>query len=600
MSIGKNSAGLVQTVGHLLLNEVLPKGYSIDKPMTKKDVSNMMTDLAKNDPHTYVKTIGNFKKIGDAITTDVGITVGLDDIEPDYATRDRILEPALQKIRATRDINKRRKLIEQTQQKLLEVTKKHPGQMTAMALSGARGKPAQLMRSVTSPVAVVDETKETVPWLISKSYAEGLKQPDAWVALEEARRNVVEANTSVSVPGELGKILVGNMADQIVTMSDCGTKNGIMVSTDNSVDLVDRYLADSGDLITPQRLKMLRGRVKVRSTMTCEAPSGVCQKCYGLNTSGNNPAIGSNVGMIAAQAMGEPLTQMVLSAKHATRTATSEKQTLSGLAGFKQFTEIPQNFINKAILADAVGKITKIERAPQGGNYVFVDKNKHYVPPNLKVLVNKGSQVDYGDVLSEGIPKPDELIKYKGLGAGRKYFVDSMHDIYQKAGVDIDKRHVELLAKTDLNYVRILDKDSASLGVRKGDVVDYNQFRRLIAENTKNKPVDAAIGETLGANALHYTVGTRITKSVADELKQNGIKDVLVSSRVPLHEPIMKPISRSPLLNPDMLARLGHRNLKQVLIEGAAFGDASNIRGTHPIPAFVYGEDFGKGPQGLY
>ena len=204
------------TIGHLLLNEVLPATHQIHSQVDKKKLNAMMVDLARQDPHLYVETIGKLKRVGDAVTTDEGITVGLDDIEPDYVARDKILEPALALVKRTKDPAKRIKLIQDTQQLLAEHTKSHPGQMTPMATSGSRGKINELMRTVTSPVAAVNDKEETIPWMISKSYAEGLKPADNWIALQEARRNSVESFTSVAEPGEVNKDLVNNMSDQII------------------------------------------------------------------------------------------------------------------------------------------------------------------------------------------------------------------------------------------------------------------------------------------------------------------------------------------------------------------------------------------------
>lgn len=589
---------MAQTVGQLLLNDVLPASHQITGPTSKKQLNEMLVNLARKDPHSYVQTIGKLKTVGDAITTDTGITVGLDDIEPDYARRDKILEPALSQVKRLRDLDARVDLIQKTQQRMMDVTRRHPGQMTPMTLSGARGKVAQLMRSVTTPTAVVDDQQRTIPWLISKSYAEGLKPADGWIAMGEARRNAVETYTSVAAPGEVSKILVNNMSDEIITKPDCGTTNGLVMSVDDP-NVIDRYRADNGDLITAQN-KPRSGTLRVRSPMTCEAPAGTCQKCYGLDTKGTVPRIGHNVGMIAAHAMGEPLTQMSLNAKHATRTASKQKAVLAGLSGFKQLTEIPQSFFNKATLASQRGTVTDVKTAPQGGHYVHVDKEQYYVPPNLRVLVRKGTRVNAGDVLSDGIPKPDEIVKHKGLGEGRKYLVEALHGIYQRKGIDIDRRHLELLAKTDLNYVRMLDRDNANLGGMRGDVMNYNRFRAQLAKRAKDVPVQEAEGQRLGNSLLHHTAGVQITSTMVKDFQLSGIKTVPVTPDAPLFEPVMKPISRTPLLHPDFLAKLGHRNLKNVILEGAAFGEMSDIHGAHPVPAFVFGEEFGLGPQGRY
>lgn len=596
-------AKTTSTMGQLLLNNVLPAAYHIKEPTNKSQLNTRMTALARTNAPQYIETITNLKRVGDAVATDAGITVGLDDITPEYKRRDAILEPALAQIKRTQDPKKRIHLIQQTQQKLFTTAKEHPGELAAISRSGAKGNVNQLARTIVSPLAVTNDKEEIIPWIVSKSYAEGLKPADNWVALQEARRNSVESYTSVAEPGEVNKILVNNMSDQLITLTDCKTHNGVPMDVTDS-NAIDRYRADTGDLVTPQLIqawqKQGQKQIRVRSPMTCEAPHGICQKCYGLNSRGALPSIGHNVGVIAAHAMGETLTQTALNAKHATRTAHAQKAVLSSFEGFRQLTEIPQSFFNKATLAPLTGKVTQIEKAPQGGHYVFVEDQKHYIPPTLGVLVKKGTTVEAGDVLSDGIPKPDEIMHYKGLGAGRKYLVDSLHDWYTRNGVDLDKRHLELLAKTDLNHIRILDKDNDALHVMRGDIVDYNRFRAHVAEKAKTLPLNEALGETLGNNVLHYTVGTRLTPTLMQTLKTQGITHVPIAPRIPLHEPVMKPLSRAPLLHPDLLARLAHRNLKNVILEGAAFGEMSDIQGTHPIPAYVYGETFGQGPQGRY
>lgn len=589
-------------VGQLLLNDVLPSSHQITAETSKKDLKKLLMDLARTDPQQYVKSVTDLKRVGDEVMTDMGITVGLDDIEPDYARRDRVLKPAIDQIKKLKDNKKRVKLILATQKRLMDSTRYHPGQMTMMATSGARGKLAQLMRTVGSPVAVVDDKQNTIPWMISRSYAEGLPAPDVWAEMTESRRNVVESNLSVSDPGEVGKLLVNTMTDQLITMPDCGTTNGILMSsTDPNVH--GRYLAKTGELITSRvadRLYKEDKRIMVRSSMTCEAPHGVCQKCQGLDEFGQTHTIGTNIGVRSAQALSEPLTQMALNAKHAIRTATSKNTVLGGLSGFRQLTDIPQSFFNKATLASQDGKVTDIAVAPQGGHYVHVNDQSHYVPPALQVSVRKGGRVEAGDLLSTGIPKPDEVVKHKGLGAGRRYLADALYDVYSGSGINLDKRHLELLAKTDLNYVRIMDQDSGDLDVMRGDVVNYNRFRAAIAKQAQMRALEDAQGETLGNNVLHHTVGTRITPSLIAEFKRRGVMRVPIAPRVPRHEMIMKPIARTPLLNPDVLARLAHRNLKQTLLEGAAFGDRSDIHGNHPIPAFIFGSSFGEGPHGRY
>ncbi|RKY27481.1 MAG: hypothetical protein DRP83_02300, partial [Planctomycetota bacterium] len=370
-----------QTLGQILLNQHIPKGYQLSGESGKKELRQKMNELARKDPVAYVKTITDLKREGDSIATLEGLSVGLDDIAPDYTMRNRVLRPyetAFDK--ATTD-KQRRRIAEEAQDKMLSIATKHPGSMTQQVKSGARGKPVQYMKIIASPAAARDPYGYTEPWLIRKSYSEGLKPSDYWVAGNEAILDTIKSTVSVSEPGELSKILVSNMADALITEEDCGTHNGILMDVTDP-NIVDRYLARDTNryrrntLITSMVQSNIRksgtAKILVRSPMTCEADDGICQKCQGLDEKGNIHEMGVNVGVRAASAMAEPLAQFALDAKHGVRTAKGDRARLQGVSGFRQIIESPKQFMNKATLADVDGKITKIEKAPQGGTYVNI------------------------------------------------------------------------------------------------------------------------------------------------------------------------------------------------------------------------------------
>jgi len=332
--------------------------------------------------------------------------------------------------------------------------------------------------------------------------------------------------------------------------------------------------------------------------MTCELNDGVCQHCYGQNERGKLHKLGTNIGIRSAQAITEPLTQFTLSAKHGVRTGGETKPGITGLKGLRQFLEIPKTFMNKAALSSTDGKVSKIEKAPQGGHNIFVGTNSFYVPPHLQPSVHIGQTVRPGDALSNGIPMPNEVVQYKGLGAGRKYVVDKLYDIYQDQGADLDKRHFEVLARTHLNQVQI-DNDPEKR-FYPGEIVNYSTLQKSLSEDTKDVALRAANGQVLARGYLQHTAGTIVTPEIIDDLKQQGIKTVEVATKPPVMSFHMQPITSNPLLNPDWMARLGHRKLKASILEGAHFAQKADIHGTHPVPAFAYGKEFGTGPKGRY
>jgi len=599
---------MAQTLGKYLINDLLPRQHQVTGTLNKKEFQQKMLDLAKEDPAEYVEIVSKLKTLGDDLSTLEGISVGLDDITPQYKLRDAIMLPGVAAIKNATTRAAKEAIVLDVQKKMLEHTKTHPGSMTAMALSGARGNIPQLMKTIASPVATTTGRGDINPWLISKSYAEGLSAADHWAAGNEARHNTVQTYTAIAEPGDMSKIMTNNMYPLVITADDCGTHNGIVLKSHDG-NIVDRYLSQDqagfhrNDVVTKVVATTLRNKVDsvfVRSPMTCDAVDGVCRKCQGLDERGRPHAIGINVGVRAAQAISEPLTQMALGAKHGMRVLKGASPKLEGIAGIRQLLEVPQSFVNKAPLAEQAGVVTKVQAAPHGGMHIHVGDVQHYVGPNLKSLVQVGQHVEAGDVLSEGIPKPDELIHHKGFGVGRQYLIDTLHDIYAGQGINVDKRHLELVARADLNHVKILEHSDEHPELLKGETLPYSTYRAAAASTGKAVPLAQAEGAVLAKEVFHYTVGTPLTAATIATLKAHGVSSVFVTTTLPRVEFLMRPMARNPLLHPDWMARLSHRYLKDSLLQGARTGAESERHSTHPVPAYAYGAEFGMGPEGRY
>lgn len=592
---------MATTLGQHLVDSALPAKWRNRGPLTKGTLNEVLVGIAKEDPHAYPGIVTKLKRLGDEVSTLDGISVGLDDISPNIEARNAALGPHAAAFRKATTTQEKDRALAAGFDAMLTLARKHPGTMGEMVRSGGRGNAAQLMRTVGAPVMVQDSKGKTIPWLIDRSFSEGLKPADAWVAGTEARKNAVLSNISVVEPGDLAKILVNNMGDQLITMIDCGTKNGIsMLGTDPHI--IDRYLTD-GRLVTPQVASQLASsgkQVIVRSPMTCEAAHGVCQHCQGLSPAGHMHPVGTNIGVRAAQALSEPLTQFSLNAKHGGRVAhVDDEKRLEGIKGIRALLEIPSSFAHKAVLADRDGTITRIDKAPQGGHYVFVNDGSHYIAPEHKVIVSPLQSIYAGDRLSDGVPKPDEIVQHKGLGEGRRYLVDAMSDVYKHSGSEVDKRHLEVLAKSVLNHVQIIDPGPDHAFV-KGDIVNYNRFHAALSASRRRIPTVDSIGETLADGVLHHSAGTMITQPMIDQLIRGGVTSVPIADAGPRALPVMHPASRTPLFNPDWMARLAHRYLKESLLAGIHRGDVSDLHGASPVPAYAAGTEFGLGNEGSY
>ncbi len=585
----------------LLVNSTLPKEYRVNSgQVTTKSVKANMVRLAKNDPAKYSSVAPRLKKVGDEFATYEGITVGLDDIEPEYDKRDAIINEADKILRKEKfGSQKAIDALIAAQGKILDLTKQHPGDMAMQARAGSRGNMTQLMKSVATPVVVGDFKGNPVPFLIKRSYAEGLSPMEAWIAGDESRAQVIKGQLGTAEPGEMQKILSTVMSPAVISDTDCGTDNGIRIKADDP-SLEGRYEAKSGKLIDSGKAASYAskgGYVLVRSPMTCELDKGVCQKCMGTSVQGRNYQVGENVGVRAAQAMSEPLTQLQLSAKHGVSLVKGDANKPRGLKAFKQFVEIPKNFFYKAPLASTSGKVTSIEKAPQGGFDLHIGSEHHYVPPGRTLSVNKGDDVEAGDLLADGIPAPDEIIKHKGIGAGREYLVKSLRSTYEDSGVKIDQRNLELLAKTQLNYVKVVKPIGDLI---EEDVVPLSEVTKNIRNTGKDSRVTDSIGKVLTKPIFEHPIGTVITKRIAEDILDKGGSTIQVAESSPVLKPIMVSASRTPLLNPNWMQRLGYRYQKNTIMDAASYKQKANIHGHDPMAALAYGREFTRGPKGEY
>tara|TARA_Y100000592_G_scaffold19371_2_gene29701 strand:- start:4577 stop:6352 length:1776 start_codon:yes stop_codon:yes gene_type:complete len=583
----------------VMLNTALPRDYRVEGDMDTKRLKTTMLRMAKNSPETYKLVVPKIKKLGDEFSTFEGISVGLDDIEPEYKKRDPIINNAKRKLRQAGNNQKQRMgVLLEAQAKLRDITTTHPGDMGMMARSGSRGNTNQLMKMVSSPGIVGDWDGAPIPYLIERGYSEGLSPAEAWIAGDESRAQVIKGQLGTAEPGEMQKVLASVMSEQVIASDDCGTTNGIILeSSDPSIQ--GRYLT-TGELVTAStaaKLARTKPKVRVRSPMTCELESGVCQKCMGISNSGKNFAVGVNVGIRAGQSLSEPLTQMILSAKHGVSLVEGDHKTPRGLKAFKQFVEVPKNFFQRAPVSEVDGRVEMVSEAPQGGYDLVISGSKHYIPPNRSLKIKKGSTVRAGDVLASGIPAPDDVIKYKGLGAGRDYLMKSLRRVYSEGGKEVDPRHLELLAKSQLNYVRI---DGGSKEFLPNDIVSISKIRNSFKGKGEEVAISGSVGKVLTSSVGTHLPGTRITPLIADELRKEGVNKVMATDSKLRISPIMAAATRTPLLNPNWMQRLGYRYQKQTLINAATFGETADLHSHNPIPALAFGKELRRDSQGRY
>jgi DNA-directed RNA polymerase subunit beta' len=307
------------------------------------------------------------------------------------------------------------------------------------------------------------------------------------------------------------------------------------------------------------------------------------------------PKVGDSIGLLASSTVGEPITQMALSAKHTAGMSTGKKS-YSGLGTIIQFTQSPEAFKDRGAVSELDGKVTSVEEAPQGGMFVTVGDKKHYVLPGHEVYVKPGDTVEAGDQLAEGLIDPEDIVRLKGLGEGQLYYSERLHQMLQDSGAGTDRRNTEVLARGAIRHIKITDPDGMG-SYLPDDVVDYNAVQKTykVPETAKEMSPKEAIGKYLQKPYLHYTVGTRVTPTVAKKLSKNKYDSLIVDDRAPGFEPHMIRLRTASHTNPDWMASLATSSIAKQLNEGATRGDDTNIVSNPDFrPRLAVGENFGK------
>jgi len=287
---------------------------------------------------------------------------------------------------------------------------------------------------------------------------------------------------------------------------------------------------------------------------------------------------------------------IVKNTKHTGGVGGGAKREYSGFDWINQFLQTPSQFKDRAVVAEKDGRVERIEEAPQGGTYVTVAGERYYVQPGFEVEVKEGQVLEAGDQLSAGLINPADVVRLRGLGEGRRYFADRLKRMLDDSGMEADRRSTEMLARSAINHVTIEDLDDPS-GYLPDDVVSYNKYLRdyVPSEDTEPLAPSKAVGKILQAPALHYSIGTRVTPSMAKRLEDSKWDRIQVSSQEPKFTPQMVRLQSASHNNPDWLAQQHTSYLKRQLSDSAARGQDTNIeRNVHFAPRLAVGQDFGK------
>lgn len=615
----------VTTVGQLLINSALPEDHrDYGRVWDKSSMRKFLTDMtSKLSPDQYREMVQQLTLIGlKSARQSPSSSFSLESLKPPKAKReitDALRKEVRQIVRSIKDPAQRndaivdvalkyqKDLVEKVYQESLQSD--NPFAMQVYA--GARGNKNQLASMIGSDLLYSDNKGRPVPIPVLNSYSEGVDPVEYWAGSYGARAGAIDTKLAVGDAGYFAKRLTAAAHRLVVTDEDIEDGQGLMVEVEDPDSIGGVLARDEGQFkkgtyIDATVLKALntagKKKVMVYSPVAAiSAMGGLPRLAAGVREHGKLAEIGMNVGITAAQAIAEPVSQGMLNSKHSGGVSKGKaKRTITGFNYLNQLVEVPKTFTDGAPVSKADGIVGKIEAAPQGGNYVYVNNERYYVPAEQSVSVKQGQTLEAGDALSDGIINPKDIAELKGIGEARRHFVKQFKSALQENGLPVHRRNVEVVARGLINQVELTEPDVVE-GAYPEDIVsyDYMASRYKPRQGFQSGDPSKYLNHYLEKPILHYSIGTRITPSVAKELKESGFSEVTVHKNPPPFKPTMTRAMMSLLGDRDWMVQLGGFNLKKTFLDNVQRGSASQIHGTSWIPALATGE-ISKGPKGTY
>lgn len=616
----------VTTVGRLRLKQILPKEYqNIDKPLTSKEVSGLMTRMATGVPREeYVQTLKKLTIFGHEVANDYGgvASIHLKDVTlpPELRTLRRKLHNKVYDISQRKDLDsttKKRKIVELVKQAtpeidklVVETLKDKDNSFGLLVGAGVKGKPQQLRQLVFGDLLTVDSKMHDIPYPTFRSYGEGVTPLQYWTASHGGRYGYIQVQKATADAGYFSKQTRGVVHRQIITMEDCGRAKAYFVDADDPNNVGSLLFKDtkgkSGKLytantvLTENILNDLTGRLPIRSAVCCGAGDGVCARCAGVRESGRLPDIGDAVGLNGINASNEQITQMGLSSKHAGGESVSAKRVKRGFAAVDQFINMPDNFVGGAAVTPVDGRVQAITEAAQGGKNIKIADQSIYVPADMEVTVKVGDVVEAGDMVSDGMPNIETIAQYKGIGVGRRAFIDALYDILAGNGASVPKKQLETFARAYVDRVEITDPDGLQ-GWIYGDIAPYNVLEKHWEprKNATKSKTSAAIGKYLEVPVMHYTIGTRITPTVAKDMTDSGYTEILVNSEEPPFKLHMTSAKQFNADDSDWITSLSGEGLAKSFLKHVQQGSTSLKGSTSYYPDLAFIGTSGEKPLKL-
>jgi DNA-directed RNA polymerase subunit beta' len=581
------------TIGRALFNEALPADFPfVDLDVTKKQLGGIVDRLAEFYPKVVVaQTLDALKSLGFHWATRAGITIGIEDfvtpprkkeILESYETQADRVQSQYEKGLITDD-ERRQELIEIWTKATAEVGKEMEenfpliNPVWMMVFSGARGNMMQIRQIAGMRGLVANPKGEIIPRPIKSNFREGLSVLEYFISTHGARKGLADTALRTADSGYLTRRLCDVAQDVIIREEDCGTDRGLVLqigvrqesgglikfdhvetsvfgrtlADDVEVDgvVIAKAGIDLGDRNIDELVAAGVDEVKIRSVLTCDSKVGQCAACYGRSlAAGQLVAVGEAVGIIAAQSIGEPGTQLTMRTFHTGGIAGDdithglprivelfEARTPKGVAPIAETAGVV------SFREDAKGK--KIIVTPDDGG----EEVAYPITRRQKLLVEEGSRVEVGQKMVVGAIDPKQVLRILGPRATQVHLVNEIQSVYRSQGVGIHDKHIEVIVRQMLKRITVLEAGDADL--LPGELVERGRFetenRRVVTSGGKaasGRPelmgiTKASLATESWLSAASFQETTRVLTDAALSEKSDpllGLKEnVIIGKLIP-------------------------------------------------------------------
>ncbi len=508
------------SAGRVILNNILPEEMRyVNKEMTKKELRELVAQcLATLGPEVTADFVDRIKDLGFAGVSKSGISWGMADLHVP-SEKETILKKAEEKVSKITeqynmglltDAERKNQSIEvwnEAKNAITEVVRESidkEGPVYAMVYSKARGSESVVVQMMGMKGLMAGATGETIELPVRSSYKEGLNVLEYFISTHGARKGMADTALRTATAGYLTRRLVDVSQDVIVREVDCGTGESAVVYREDAESvgqtladhIVGRTLAETikdangtvvcrkGTLLSEEQAAAIDAtgidKVRIYSVVTCQTRRGVCQKCYGMDLGRNVPVQpGSTVGIVAAQAIGEPGTQLTMRTFHIGGVAGSD--ITQGLPRVEEIFEArpPKG---EAAICEVAGKVVKID-STEGAKTAAItiesdDAEKtvktYHVPANSTLRVAEGDLVPKGAQLNDGHIDLKKLYATMGREELHRYIVREIQDVYASQGEMINDKHIEVIVKQMLSRMTVIEPGDTTL--LPGDIVERDEF----------------------------------------------------------------------------------------------------------------------------